>query len=350
MNHKKKDRLLSNEEIAAFSKQMAMILSSGISSLEGVSLMKDDAALSADADILENLYTSLSLTGNFADAVEETGVFPPYFLQMCRIGEQSGQLDKVMGSLAAFYDREAGIAASIKNAVTYPVIMLAMMLVVVAVLLARVLPVFQQVFAQLGTEMNWASRQLVTFGNFLNRYGFIFIVILLVLAALVLYFTHTEGGRRKFTAISGKLPFTRKYADLTASCRFAGGMSLLMPGGFSPEESVTMAGELSGSPRFQEKVQVCLQEMQNGEELSSALIKSGIFTGVYGRMVLVAQKTGTIDEVMQDIALRYEDELDTRLADTMSVLEPTLVAILSVITGGILLSVMLPLLGILSGM
>ena len=89
---------------------------------------------------------------------------------------------------------------------------------------------------------------------------------------------------------------------------------------------------------------------RQGEALSDALIQSGIFTGIYGRMVLVAQKTGTLDEVMQNIAVRYEEELDGRLAGTMAVLEPTLVAVLSVITGVILLSVMLPLMGILSGM
>lgn len=124
----------------------------------------------------------------------------------------------------------------------------------------------------------------------------------------------------------------------------------MLSSGFSPEESISMAGRLSEGTRFQKKLQDCLEKLETGEALSDALIQSGIFTGIYGRMVLVAQKTGTLDEVMQNIAVRYEEELDGRLAGTMAVLEPTLVAVLSVITGVILLSVMLPLMGILSGM
>lgn len=350
MTHKQNPKSLSHSEIASFCSQMAMILRAGISSLEGIAIMKEEATSAEDQKILTAIYDSLAETGQLAAALEATGVFPAYFLQMCRIGEQSGQLDKVMTSLFAFYEREAGIAESVRSAVTYPMVMLIMMLVVVAVLLSKVLPVFQQVFTQLGAEMNWASRSLMEFGNVLNRYGIVLILVILILAVLELYLTRTQSGQARLASVSGHLPFSRKFADLTASCRFAGGMSLLLSSGFSPEESISMAGRLSEGTRFQKKLQDCLEKLETGEALSDALIQSGIFTGIYGRMVLVAQKTGTLDEVMQNIAVRYEEELDGRLAATMAVLEPTLVAVLSVITGVILLSVMLPLMGILSGM
>ena len=350
MAEQQKFKKLSNLEIAAFCGQMAMVLQAGISSLEGIAILRDEAESPADAKILTVIYDSLAETGQLAPALESSGVFPPYFLQMCRIGEQSGQLDKVMRSLAAFYEREAGIAESVRNAVTYPMVMLVMMLAVVGVLISRVLPVFQQVFAQLGSEMNLASRGLMEFGNFLNRYGLVFVVILLILAALALYLTRTRKGLRLLSALGERLPFSRKFSDLTASCRFAGGLSLLLSSGFSPEESISMASELTEGNRFKKKLELCRERLSAGEDMSEAFTHAGIFTGVYGRMILVAQKTGTIDEVMQKIAARCEDELDSRLAGAMSVLEPTLVAILSVITGVILLSVMLPLMGILSGM
>ncbi|XCP85598.1 type II secretion system F family protein [Roseburia hominis] len=350
MTNQQNTKSLSHSEVASFCSQMAMILRAGISSLEGIAIMKEEATLPEDQKILTTIYDSLLETGLLTDALEASGVFPAYFLQMCHIGEQTGQLDKVMTSLSAFYEREAGIAASMRSAVTYPMVMLTMMLIVISVLLSRVLPIFQQVFNQLGAEMSWASRRLMALGNVLNRYGIVFILVILVLAVLVLYLTRSQKGQAYLITVSDRLPFSRKFSDLTASCRFAGGMSLLLSSGFSPEESINMAGKLSDGPRFQQKLKECLEKLESGEPLSDALIKSGIFTGIYGRMVLVAQKTGTLDEVMQDIAGRYEEELDGRLAGAMAVLEPTLVAILSVITGIILLSVMLPLLGILSGM
>lgn len=341
---------LSNLEIAAFCSQMAMVLQAGISSLEGIAILREEAESQEDEKILTVIYDTLSDTGQLSSALEAPGIFPPYFLRMCRIGEQSGQLDKVMHSLASFYEREAGIAESVRNAVTYPMVMLLMMLAVVAVLVTRVLPVFNQVFAQLGSEMNLASQGLMEFGSFLNRYGLVFIIILLTLAALVLYLTRTRRGQAVLSSLGGRLPFARKYSDLTSSCRFAGGLSLLLSSGFSPEESISMASDLTEGERFRKKLELCRQEMADGRDLSEACTHAGIFTGVYGRMILVAQKTGTLDEVMQKIAARCEDELDSRLSGLLSVLEPSLVAILSVITGVILLSVMLPLMGILSGM
>ena len=350
MAEHQKFKKLSNAEIAAFCGQMAMVLQAGISSLEGIAILRDEANTKEDAGILTVIYDSLAETGQLSEALAAPGVFPPYFLRMCRIGEQSGQLDRVMRSLSAFYEREAGIAESIRNAVTYPMVMLVMMLVVVAVLVARVLPVFQQVFAQLGSEMNLASQSLMQFGSFLNRYGLVFIIILLALVVLVLYLTRTRRGQAALSVLGERLPFSRRFSDLTASCRFAGGLSLLLSSGFSPDESISMASGLTESERFQKKLALCREKLEAGEDMSEAFTHAGIFNGVYGRMVLVAQKTGTLDEVMQDIASRCEDELDNRLAGAMSILEPTLVAILSIVTGVILLSVMLPLMGILSGM
>ena len=341
---------LTSQETAAFCGQMAMVLQAGISALEGVAILRDEAEAGEDRAILTAVYDSLAETGRLSDALEAPGVFPAYFLRMCRIGEQSGQLDRVMKSMAAFYEREAGIAESVRSAVTYPMVMLVMMLIVVGILVSRVLPVFQQVFAQLGTEMSPASRALMEFGGFLSRYGMVFVVILLALVVFALYLTRAKKGRSLLAALGERLPFSRKISDLTASCRFAGGLSLLLSSGFSPEESVSMAADLTEGDRFRKKLALCREKLEAGEDMSEAFTHSGIFTGVYGRMVLVAQKTGTMDEVMQKIAARCEDELDSRLARAMSVLEPTLVAVLSVVTGVILLSVMLPLLGILSGM
>lgn len=350
MADRQKFKKLTNSETAAFCGQMSMVLSAGISSFEGIAVLRDEAESAGDKAILTVIYDSLSETGRLSSALEASGVFPSYCLQMCRIGEQSGKLDQVMKSLTAFYEREAGIAESIRGAVTYPMIMLVMMLIVVAVLVSRVLPVFQQVFAQLGMSMNPASKALMEFGSFLSRYGIIFVVILMALVVFALYLTRTKKGQSTLSVIGAKLPFARKISDLTESCRFAGGLSLLLSGGFSPEESISMASDLTESERFRKKLELCRKRIEDGEDMSEAFTRSGIFTGVYGRMALVAQKTGTLDEVMQKIASRCEDELDSRLARTMSVLEPTLVAVLSVVTGVILLSVMLPLMGILSGM
>ena len=171
----------------------------------------------------------------------------------------------------------------------------------------------------------------------------------MLLAAAFLFFSRTTKGRELFLKAASKLRLSHGISDKTAACRFAGGMALTLRSGLTTEESLAMAGSLSKNPVFQEKLDKCRSLTESGEDLSSALAESEIFSGLYARMVTVGYKTGSLDEVMQKIADRYEEEIDEKISPTIGILEPTLGAVLSVVTGLILLSVMLPLMGILSG-
>lgn len=110
-----------------------------------------------------------------------------------------------------------------------------------------------------------------------------------------------------------------------------------------------MAGKLTENPAFQEKISACQELLKDGTPLAEALSKSGIFTGMQSRLLLIGDKTGALDDAMDQIAVHYQDDLDTSIQNAISVIEPTLVAVLSILVGLILLSVMMPLLGILSG-
>lgn len=135
-----------------------------------------------------------------------------------------------------------------------------------------------------------------------------------------------------------------------SACRFAGGMSLALKSGLTPEQSMEFSGNLIEDDEFRKRVAECKADMENGTDIAEALIKGDVFTGVYARMVSIAGKAGMMDEVMGEIADQCEEEVDENLSSMIAVLEPTLVIILSVIVGTILLSVMLPLLGIMSGL
>ena len=125
-------KVLSNSERILFCEQMGMILKSGISAAEGIMIMKEDAGQEESPlrELYEEIQRNLDETGIFYDALEETGAFPDYMIQMARIGEQTGNLDEVMEGLAAYYEREENMVQDIKSAVTYPLLMLGMMLVI----------------------------------------------------------------------------------------------------------------------------------------------------------------------------------------------------------------------------
>lgn len=350
MEKRTQQRKLTNLEIASFCSEMAMILKSGISSLEGVDLLREDAQTKAEKELLDEIYQSVMDTGRLDQALEETKVFPEYLIRMTQIGEETGTLDEVMESLAEHYDREEAIRRSVRSAISYPLLMIGMMLVIIIILMTKVMPVFDQVFRQFGQEMTGFSRGILLAGNALSRYSAVFAVLLTVIVCAGIYFTKTESGRKKLYHIGSGFAFSRELKDKLSACRFAGGMSLALKSGLTPEQGMEFSENLIEDDDFRKKVAECKADMENGTDIAEALVKAGIFTGVYARMTSIAGKAGMMDEMMGRIADECEEEVDEKLSSMIAVLEPTLVIILSVIVGTILLSVMLPLLGIMSGL
>lgn len=339
---------LSNIELSSFCSQLALILQSGTSSIEGITIMLEDAVSEEEQSILRAILKQLQETGNLADSLESTHLFSPYMIQMIRIGEETGTLDEVMNALSLHYDREDSIAKTIKNAVTYPMIMIGMMVVVILVLIIKVMPIFNQVFIQLGTEMSGFSKALMNLGNTINHYAIFFIVLLLILIAICFLGSRTKNGASFLRKIASHFPAIRRIYHDMAACRFASGMALTLKSGMTPEQCMELVRSLNDDEEFSEKTTQCQQLLNGNTDFTDALHKSGIFTGMYARMASIGSKTGNLDQVMSEIAELYQTELDTRMNNALSILEPTLVISLSLIVGVILLSVMLPLVGIMS--
>lgn len=342
-------RPFSNLELSSFCGQMALILKSGISSMEGLTIMREDAAPGDEKQVLERLLSNMQETGSLYQALVSVELFPSYLLHMVEIGEETGTLDEVMEALQKHYEREDSIHKSIRNSVTYPMIMTGMMAVVVLVLLVKVMPIFNQVFIQLGTEMTGFSRMLMHIGTTISRYSLVFVGILVFFVVFILYGTRTSSGKKMFQTLGSHIRFTRVLREELSACRFASGMALTLRSGLHPERSMELVASLNDDPVFQEKITSCEKELQAGTDLAEAFLASGMFTGVYARMASIGAKTGAMDQVMEQIAELYQDDIDTRMNNLLAVLEPTLVIVLSLIVGVILLSVMLPLMGIMSG-
>lgn len=345
----RKNKPLSNEEIATFCSQTAMLLQAGITPAECMDILLSDTKADGGREILSSIMEVCRKGRPFHEGMECAGVFPDYVIQMTALGEEAGSLDNVMLSLADYYEKELEVSENIRSAVSYPLIMIVMMLIVIYVLVSKVLPIFNQVFAQLGSSMGTAATALLTLGASLNRYSLVIAIILVLLTALFFISVKTAPGRRISVKLLNSFPITRRFYEKIACERFASGMALTLGSGMDTYTSLDMVSKLTGSLRMKEKIAVCRSSIEKGDNFSEALIESGIFNNLHSRMVAVGFRSGNIDAVMKKIAESYERETDHRIQSILSILEPTLVIILSLIVGMVLLSVILPLMGIMSG-
>ncbi|MDR2908617.1 MAG: type II secretion system F family protein [Oscillospiraceae bacterium] len=334
--------VLTPGELSTFCAQIAMILKAGISVGEGVSVMLEDDQPSRSREILLAIYKKLEVGDPLYAALEATGVFPGYLVHMTEIGEKTGRLDDVMDSLVLYYEREEAVSQSIRSAVTYPMVMIAIMLLVVGVLVIYVLPVFNQVYTDLGSEMTGFARTVMDLGTLLSRYA---VTVVALLAVIVVSFLVLRGRNKK----EGRgFPLGRSLNAKIASGRFASAMSMMLQSGLDTHESLEMVDRLTENSAVKAQIARCKEQIAEGTAFSDALVGSGLFSGINARMVAVGFKTGSAELVMKKLAERYEDETDQKISSMIAVLEPTLVAVLSIIVGVILLTVMLPLMGVMS--
>ena len=163
--------MLSNSEVAVFCEQSGMILESGLSMLEGISIMEEDVEPhnTEYKKMYEDMRMCLEETGIFHEALTKTGLFPSYVIQMTKIGEETGNLDVVMKGLAAYYEREENTMQDIKSAISYPLMILCMLLAIMLVMVVKVVPVFNQVYEQLGTQITGPGAVLLKAGEALKQ-------------------------------------------------------------------------------------------------------------------------------------------------------------------------------------
>lgn len=344
----KKQKLLTNSEIATFCRHTSLIIHAGITPAEGMDILIEDTIHKEGKALLHFISQQCHAGGQFYKVLEETGVFPQYVTQLIALGEESGNLDSVLSSLADYYEREDSISDHIRSAVAYPLIMIAMMLLIILVLIIKVLPIFKQVFEQLGTQMTPLAESLMNTGNLLSRYAIALFAVFFLLFLGLFFAYKTPAGREKIKNFFMVFPFTKGFYDKIAAGRFASGMFLCFTSGMDTYHGLDMVANIVENKEMIHKIEICKTEMEQHADLPEALLKADIFSNLYARMVAVGFRSGSMDTVMKQISVHYEEEADKQLSRMVSIIEPTLVIVMSLIVGIILLSVLLPLMGIMS--
>lgn len=344
----KKARLLPPSELSIFCEQVALILSSGVPMYDGMDALYDNYRDTSYEALMGQIRSGVLETGTLYDALSATGVFPPYLLQMVKIGEQTGKLDEVMAQLADYYDRDQKIKKTVQSAIIYPACLVVMIALVILVLVVNVLPIFRQVYQSLGTDVSASSNALMQFGMNAGTVVLIIVGVLMVLALLIGVLMKTPKRQAVINLLSRIIRPVRTLRRSQIARRFAANLSMMMGSGYPLEEALELIEGVMDDPMGREQVGVCRRRMAEGETFPQAVMASGIFDPLHAKMIQMGFATGKTDQVMGKLANLYEEQLDTSITRMVAFIEPTMVVVLSVIIGAILLSVMLPMVSIMS--
>lgn len=332
-----------------FCRELHQLVRTGIPLAEGLTMLREDETDPDTRSWLEALCRSTEEGLPLASALRETGAFPAYMTDMVSLAEETGRLEDVLLSLQRHYDRQLRMAADIRGAVAVPVTLFAVMVAVVILLVTQVLPVFDRVFAQLGVRMGAVATGMMNAGAVLAKAGTGIAVVLVVIAAAALVIALVPALREKFTGWFRHSFGGRGILGQMAAARFASSMSMAVASGLSMEESVSLSAKLCGGAKeIDEKTEQCRKEIEEGGSPADALSNSGLFSSRDCRLLKLAEQTGSLPDTLEDLAQRQEEESLRRIDRTVGAIEPAIVVITSALAGVILLSVMLPLMGLLS--
>lgn len=339
----KKAKELSNPELSSLSRQLALVLDSDLSLQEGLALISGQTKSKTVKQLLSRVEAKLNEGHALGAAFAlEKDVLPAFYIEMVQMGEQSGNLEKVLLRVADSYDKDTEVSNRVVSAVTYPIILTVLMLCVIVLLLAEVLPMFDDVLSSLGGEMPGITRVFMSIGSFISTYFYILLAVVAVIILAVVLLRQSRRGIEWLDAVKLKTPFRKRFVKNIACVRFSRSLSMLLRSGIGVAQSVRMASAIMTNTRIKALVQKAADKIEQGKTLKQALASLGLFPELLLRMLAVAESTGHTDEMLDKAADVMEKELDERLTKLTTVLEPALILVLSIIIGIVLISVILP--------
>lgn len=344
-----KGNKLSYDELSRFCQSLAVTLHAGVNTGDSLALMAEDGGPGVPDRILANMGRKVDGGMTLSGAMREAGVFPVYMTGLLEVGERTGKLEEALTALARYYEQRDQMDWRIRNALTYPAILLLLMLVVIVVLLTRVLPVFDSVYASLGGQLTGFAGGLLKLGQWLSVIMPVLLVLLTLVVIFVILFSLSGFVRKRVIALWRRRRGDKGIARIQSDARFAQALSMGLSSGLPLDESVELAAALlADTPAAVSRCRNCLERLEKGENLALALEESAVLPSKYWRLLAMGLRGGNGDVAMLEVSRRLSEEADRMLESRVSRVEPALVLAATLMVGIILLAVMLPLVDIMS--
>lgn len=335
---------ISKEELASLCLELSLLLHAGVEMGGALYLLSEE---DAHKELLSSLARQVDEGAPLYEALRASGAFPVYLCGLVEVGERTGRTEEALSALSRYYEDRVRLERRVRSAVLYPAVMLALMLIVIGVLLVKVLPIFDDVYASLGGRLTGIAGGLLNLGRWLEGVMPVLWVLLALLAVLACAYSLSGAFRTRLSALWQKRRGDQGISRKLNNARLAQAMSMGMASGLPLEEAVGLSAKLlEGGAR--ERSLDCQRRLEEGESLSGALKSSGLLPPSQCHLLELGQRSGAGDSTMEKIAQDLMEEGEAALDALVSKVEPALVLVCSLLVGLILLSVMLPLMNIMA--
>ncbi len=340
---------LSYDSLGAMCADLAVLVHSGMGTADALSVLASDTEDPRLSEKLAAMADEADMGKTLSALFAEDPSFPSYLSTLLKVGESTGHTEETLQSLSDYYYGQSRLSGQLRDALVYPSILLVIMLIVIGVLLVKVLPIFNDVYTQLGASLTGVAGGLLAAGRFMGKIMPVLAVLLLAIVVFVLVFANSESFREKVLLWWRKKRGDKGISWDIASAHFAQAFAMGLSSGMPTEEAVELAaGVMSDIPAAKTHCDECLDMIAEGKPLAESLSKTKLLPLSESRLLATALRGGSADQSIRNIAARLTDKGERAVRQTVSRVEPALVIISCVLVGLILLTVMLPLMNIMS--
>ncbi|MFN8167197.1 MAG: type II secretion system F family protein [Candidatus Nanopelagicales bacterium] len=331
------------KELAVFSRQFSTMINAGLSMLRALSILEEQQPNKFFAGVLTEVRLEVESGSALSISMaKRPDVFPPLMVNMIRAGEVGGFLDKVLTQIADNYEAEVALRGKVKSAMTYPVVVLIMAIVMTIGMLLFIVPTFAGLFTQLGGTLPAPTQILVTLSNFL-KVAIVPLIVLSIVGAVVWgRIKHTERVREFIDPLKLKVPIFGQLFRKIALARFCRNLGTMLSSGVPILQSLDIVADTSGNVVVAHAVRDVQESVRNGESLTEPLSKHDIFPPMVTQMLAVGEDTGALDNMLHKISDFYDQEVEATTEQLTALIEPLMIAVLGGIVGSMIVALYMP--------
>lgn len=326
------------KDLAFFSRQLSTMLTAGISLVRALNILYSQQTNKKERALLQAVYEEVQKGKSFSEAlVMQKNAFPGLFLSMVAAGEASGNLDNIMMRVADHYAKENKTRNKVKSAMIYPIILGIIMLAVVVLLFTCVMPMFVDMFGD--GELPAMTQVLLNISNSMTGYWYLYVGFIVGFVLVARIALRVPKVRYKFDRIKCKIPKAGKLMCTVYTARFARTMSNLFSSGLQMVDCIQKSVQTLNNAYISTEFEKVIEDVKQGENLSSAVAKTGIFDGVFTSIIYVGEESGTLDGILGKSADYYDDESDTAITKLVEMLPPLLIVVLGGLVACVLMGI-----------
>jgi type IV pilus assembly protein PilC len=339
------------KDLAVYSRQLSVLIDAELPLIQSLGILEEQQKNIYFRNVIKTVKEDVEAGSTLNQAKRKhPKAFDDLYCNLIASGEQSGSLDVMLRRLSEFIEKNARLRAKVKQAMIYPVAISIFAVVVTLFMLWKVIPIFANIFRDLGAELPWLTAAVVSMSDFIQKYILVIVAGMVGLVLAFRFYRSTTAGRWSTDKLLLKLPLFGKLLHKVSMTRVTRTLATLISGGVPMLEALKITSTTAGNVVIEKEIIEARKLVSEGKTLNESFKQAGKFPTMMLQMINVGEATGTLDEMLSKLAAFYDEEVDNSVAALLTVLEPIMMVGIGGIVGGLVVSMYLPIFSLMKAL